>query len=360
MKHNGEKTIKAFEEPIILFTPRALTMMALIVKQAPQEVGWFGAVKKLGPMSYMVHDIYLREQKVNAVECDIDKDDIAKLAMELIEQPDGVEKVNQIRMWGHSHANMGVTPSGTDDHTFEDYYKSVDDFFIMLIMNKSNDIRCELALHTTKLIYKNCEWSIYCEGYDDIKTQITKQVETMIKPIQYDVKKTPIWTNGYPDNWTIGGNYRHNATATNHHTSNPHHPAPKKAPRGELQFPKSIIDKVFSAADLNKWISRTKIRFDMLDELAQYIINWPIDTDLELDIDNVLALDAMVDEVLSRSAMERKCWLDKELWRADIAASWMFHDELAQEIKDEIEERMQLQGQTQTQTQEEWDFGGFA
>ena len=48
---------------------------------------------------------------------------------------------NNIRMQGHSHVNMGVTPSGVDNSLYERILEQLDDemFYIFLIYNKKGD-----------------------------------------------------------------------------------------------------------------------------------------------------------------------------------------------------------------------------
>lgn len=114
--------------PTVFITYEALAKMKQYVDQSDGEIGWLAYVEnEEETQTYIVTDTVLFEQEVTAVTTDLDEDGLMKYANELIEQG-RTDELSKVKCWGHSHVNMGVTPSGTDDSTFKEYYTSCDYF----------------------------------------------------------------------------------------------------------------------------------------------------------------------------------------------------------------------------------------
>ena len=78
-------------------------------------------------------------------------DDDARYVEWLLEIPE--EKANRIRFQAHSHVNMGVTPSKTDDDTWFDTASMSPDYYIFMIVNKRGEFSIFLYDNETNTIY---------------------------------------------------------------------------------------------------------------------------------------------------------------------------------------------------------------
>jgi hypothetical protein len=114
------------KSPRVLISPAAYQRMLLYVEIANKEVGWLGTVT------------FLLEQEVTATETELSVDGQNKLVCELLEKGDdaGVERVNRLRFWGHSHVRMGTSPSGTDESTMNRFGNEGLPWYIRGIFNK--------------------------------------------------------------------------------------------------------------------------------------------------------------------------------------------------------------------------------
>lgn len=124
------------EKARVLFSEIAWLKMKTLVKEMDKEVGWHGVARRGENNDYYIDDIIVYPQEVTGATVTPDQ---KEYEMWLMEQPD--EIFNNIRMQGHSHVNMGVTPSGVDTTFYEKILSQLDDtmFYIFMIWNKKDD-----------------------------------------------------------------------------------------------------------------------------------------------------------------------------------------------------------------------------
>lgn len=104
--------------------------MCALIDQCNKEVAWHGVVKKENNV-YTITDVLVFPQEVTGATVTSDE---TAYSMWLMQQPDDV--FNNIRFHGHSHVNMGTTPSGVDTQYQNDMLKNLKDFYIFAIFNK--------------------------------------------------------------------------------------------------------------------------------------------------------------------------------------------------------------------------------
>lgn len=130
--------------PSAFITIEALARVHEIVRQSDKEVGWMGQmiqeVDDKGMISLTLFNPYVPRQEVSGATTDIDAEGVAEYAL-------SVKKPELIKWWGHSHVNMGVSPSGTDITTFNEHIEHDPDTpFVMTIHNKDNATYCNIYL----------------------------------------------------------------------------------------------------------------------------------------------------------------------------------------------------------------------
>lgn len=181
-KTTYEKVVITKEEkipPKVLIDVKALRKMKAYVKNYNKEIGWLAYCNKDKNGVYIIYDTVLLEQDVTSVKTDIRESAIAKLGEELLMTD--LTKFNDLRVWGHSHVDMEVNPSGTDEETFEQFYENCE-YFIRIIANKRGDLRLDIVDCENEIRFNNVKWSTVCldKEENDVYDKISKLFE------QYD------------------------------------------------------------------------------------------------------------------------------------------------------------------------------
>jgi hypothetical protein len=226
-----KQSVKVLEScmPQILISSDAIIKMQLFIENCSEEVGWLGTAY-LRDGVYYIEDVFLFEQEVHATTTEITPEGLSDFAMELLQQPDGVEIWNNMKVWGHSHVNMGVTPSGQDDAQMVTFKEGGHDWFIRLIANKKGDLKIDLYEYTNGLIYLDLPWEVVInENEDNIQAQIAILEEqlTLLRAEQSElntigiseemkvkVRKKTYGTGANHSNWASRGNQSKNGGAT--------------------------------------------------------------------------------------------------------------------------------------------------
>lgn len=123
----------------LYITELAWLKMKNLVGEFDKEVGWYGCARRVtdgeNPSTFVVDDILVYPQTVSGATVDFDTAAVAKWKMENYDD----ERMHRLFLHGHSHVNMGVTPSSTDKEHQRDILDMLnpDQFYIFTIMNKS-------------------------------------------------------------------------------------------------------------------------------------------------------------------------------------------------------------------------------
>jgi len=146
--------------PKILISKLAYTKMWHYVDIAGDEVGWLGTVERM-PGALLIKDVFLLKQKVSAAQTVITEEGLTEFGEEILQLPDGVDIYNNIRFWGHSHVNMGTSPSGQDENQMELFKNSEHPYFIRGILNKRGRMEFTIFFYDTGVKIEDAEWAIY-------------------------------------------------------------------------------------------------------------------------------------------------------------------------------------------------------
>lgn len=144
----------ATERPIITFTEGAYRTINALVEKCSKEIAWNATVSKEttddGSVVYVVDQIVMFPQKVTGASVDVDETEYSNWCSEL-----DTETLNQLRFHGHSHVNMGVSPSGIDTDYQRQMIDQIPDFFIFMIFNKRGDMYACIYDIVTNIFYDN-------------------------------------------------------------------------------------------------------------------------------------------------------------------------------------------------------------
>ena len=158
--------------PKIIISKTALRKMNIYIKECKEEIGWLGTVTK-DKEYYYISDVMLFEQEVHATTTEITPEGLSKFGEELLQQENGIDIWNSIKVWGHSHVNMSVFASGQDDAQMETFAENGHDFFIRIIANKKGEMKLDLYDYMQGVIYTNLSWF---ENPTEVELGVTNQI----------------------------------------------------------------------------------------------------------------------------------------------------------------------------------------
>lgn len=165
--------------PKIFVCRKAMNKMKEYIRQVDKEVGWLGTVVRDNG-NYIIEDVYLFKQEVHSTTTEITVDGLNEFAMDLLQQEDGFEIWNKMKMWGHSHVNMSTSPSAQDNEQMKVFQEGNDDFFIRLITNKQGIFTFDIYDFILGISYENVGHSIL-ENVQDINriNALKQQINTL-------------------------------------------------------------------------------------------------------------------------------------------------------------------------------------
>ena len=181
-------------EPNIFITPGAYVKMRKLVDDTTTEIGWYGTVTKYPGLNevYVIEDIIVYPQRVTGATCVQDDDEMFEFEMSLT-----TAQVNHKRFHGHSHVNMGVSPSGVDEQFYQDILSQVNDYFIVTITNKRNEYTVRFYDMENNILYSDLPIRVLEDSgnaldvwYEEVKTKLSEP-----KPVVTENKGSLDWYN---------------------------------------------------------------------------------------------------------------------------------------------------------------------
>ena len=181
--------------PRIGITSDALAKMFVYVDECNDEVGWLGTVKQINEKYYIIDDVFLFDQEVHGTTTEITPEGLAEFAEELLKREDGLEIWNNLKMWGHSHVNMTVTPSGQDDKQMKDFAEVGHDWFIRLICNKKGDMKLDFFHYNLGIAFLDVPWEEVASEEEEAIQEEMKRLQQLLeqaKEKRVEAYKEPI------------------------------------------------------------------------------------------------------------------------------------------------------------------------
>jgi hypothetical protein len=178
-------------EPYVIYSFKAREKIRHIVDAVATEVGWIGliALDPKFPLEILVVDIELATQVVASTTCTMS-------ALGKVEATDRLFDNNPdypqayIGYWGHSHVNMGVSPSGQDVDTAMEN-SDVKSMYVACIHNKKDDVNCDIYDFANNVWHEDVD--VYTESY--FTTEEVQTLNNQIKELL--TKETYLPVNTY-------------------------------------------------------------------------------------------------------------------------------------------------------------------
>lgn len=186
------------QKATVYFTEIAWLKMQTLIKEFDKEIAWHGVAYRYGDPAnneYMIKDIMVYPQEVTSATVTTDQ---TKYSEWLMGQDDDV--FNNIRMQGHSHVNMGVTPSAVDESLYERILGQLDDsmFYIFLIYNKSGAHTYKIYDMAKNTLFETADVEVaVIDGEYGLNTFLEVSKD-MVKDRVFQTPNYPSYQGGYP------------------------------------------------------------------------------------------------------------------------------------------------------------------
>ncbi|HEY3295674.1 MAG TPA: hypothetical protein VGL38_09550 [bacterium] len=149
---------------------------------AKGEVSALGLVEEIldansGAVStLLVTEFFLLKQRCSADETTMDPAAVAQLMLDLEAQ--GIDS-RKLRMFAHSHANMSVFWSGTDDDTIAGLANG--DYLLSLVVNRKRDSMMRLdQYHPAHLFLTDVVWEVHYPLIDGLAEQCLTEFKAKV------------------------------------------------------------------------------------------------------------------------------------------------------------------------------------
>ncbi len=167
------------EKAKVIFKPVAWTKMLWLIRNFDKEVAWHGIAYRGQDESkheYYITDILVYPQEVTGATVNTDQEKYQTWLYGLED-----EQFNNMRMQGHSHVNMGVTPSSVDlTHQAKILEQLEDDmFYIFMIYNKSLQRTVKIYDMKKNILFEDSDVAVEVEG-DSSLTEFEKSAKEMV------------------------------------------------------------------------------------------------------------------------------------------------------------------------------------
>lgn len=187
----------------VYILPTARAKMELYCDLSEGEIGWLAFVEKFEDQGFLITDCVLLKQEVHATTTEIDPAALLELW-----GATPIEAQSKIKLWGHSHVNMGVTASGQDDTQME-YFKDGNPWFIRLITNKKREYNIDIYDYAAgiKVHLDQAELKDYNPQAKELRESIAAEIKEKVSKKEYKpaTSSLPAKSSSYSKGY---GNYR--------------------------------------------------------------------------------------------------------------------------------------------------------
>lgn len=164
--------------PEVYYTTAVWQSIRYLVAKCTQEVGWLGTVEATETGDYLVTEIFVPPQKVSGAETEIDKSAMEELYDTLI---DAGKDPSKLIYWGHSHVNMGVSPSPQDERQIEEYLDTCP-VFIRGIYNKAGASKVDVFDRDEGVVYQCVDaYALHDVIPRELRTTLDTVIDTNVK-----------------------------------------------------------------------------------------------------------------------------------------------------------------------------------
>lgn len=187
-RHSFKRDVEYIDDavPKVFITREAFSRMWHFVDIANEEVSWLGSAVVLPGGDFLIEEVFLLEQEVTSVSTTLSTEGQATLVEELLaNREDGMDIVNKLLFWGHSHVNMGTSPSTQDEDQMDAFKENDCPWFIRGILNKCGRMEFTLFLWEEGIRINDAEWSLYERVDEDLRQEVEDEFKEKVSTKKY-------------------------------------------------------------------------------------------------------------------------------------------------------------------------------
>lgn len=177
----------------LYYTPSAYLKMIKLVNTFDKEVAWHGLTRRMNENTYLVYDIIIYDQIVTSVHVDTDDEKYTQFLCDI----DKSGKFDDLRFQGHSHVNMGTSPSSTDLLTQKNFMQNMKDgFYVFTIWNKKGEHTDYIYDYDNNIMYdsKDIVCDVLFDNDEGTMTEFVTEAKTHVEEYKSETKPTYTWT----------------------------------------------------------------------------------------------------------------------------------------------------------------------
>ena len=197
--------------------------LTTLLREFSKEVAWHATAYRIpgDKDEYYIKDVLVYPQTVTSATVDMDEELYAKWLMDGVMEED--ERFDHIFCQMHSHVNMGVFASGTDEQHQQEILSQLrdNDFYIFMIWNKRHESYMRIFDMEKNILFEkeDIEW---CVMDDTIGlSRFLEDAKKIVKEKTY----TPTYAGNYGNNYGANQGYGRSPNYTPQNYSGPYNPA---------------------------------------------------------------------------------------------------------------------------------------
>lgn len=165
----------------LLFTEKAWTKMQALIREFDKEVAWHGVAERGEDNDYLISDILVYPQEVSGATVEMDTGEYAKWIQEGILSGD--ERFDHFYFQGHSHVNMGVTPSSVDLNHQQEILDQLREggFYIFVIWNKRNEHNIRIYDLQKNTLFEPGDVSVEVAEEEDGVEKFVREAKALVR-----------------------------------------------------------------------------------------------------------------------------------------------------------------------------------
>lgn len=173
------QSLKSSSLPVVYITPEAKQRLDLYIQCADGEISGLGTVTRLGN-DFLIAAVHLFEQECTGASTELSSEDVSKFLLQAVRadlDPSG------LKLWWHSHVNMGCFWSGTDETTASGFSNG---YMLSLVGNKRGDYRIRLDIfEPIRITLDELELRLHYPENNSLRQEIEAEIKEKVKTKVY-------------------------------------------------------------------------------------------------------------------------------------------------------------------------------
>jgi hypothetical protein len=166
--------------PVVQVTAEVKRALDAYIAVCNTEISGFGLIDRLPGGILRVTKLYLPEQVCSGSDTEVSLEHLSTVFAQVA--ADGHDTA-KLRLWWHSHVDMGVFWSSTDDTTAKDLAENGGGWFLSIVGNKRGEYKCRLDMNTPfRILWDNIPVSVVVDQTDAflaaIQVEVAEKVST--------------------------------------------------------------------------------------------------------------------------------------------------------------------------------------